>query len=256
METPRPTPSRRDLSGPGRPWILRCVKRIGHSRHAARTFLHLLVIPLTGGVLGKVIGGDPGFRPGLGIGIGLGVLLAVRTVRRRRRGDAWSASARAAGLKAIYSGHAPAIGLEGYRWTENLFGIEDDGVRILIGDRIAWYADYRAEAAIGTTKTHRPETADPVPEETFFALRVPGSLYERFALGRRKSLLEGSPGPSPDGRQGIVLQEWSHAHPAWRLEGEGDWLVGTRPNRVASPDELGDYVRLARELGHSLRTAP
>ena len=232
------------------------MKRIRFSRHAARTSLYLLVIPLTGGVLGKVFGGDPGFRPGLGFGIGLGVLLAVRTVLRRRRGDAWSASARAAGLKAIYSGHAPAIGLEGYRWTDNLFGIEEDGILLLVGDRMEWLAGYRAEAVIGTIDTHRPETADPVQEETFFALCVPGSLNGRFALGRRKSLLEVSRGPSPDGSQGVVLQDWSLAHPAWRLEGEGDWFVGTRPNRVASPDELGDYVRLARDLGRSLRAAP
>jgi hypothetical protein len=231
------------------------VKRISYSRHAARTFLCLAIIPLTGGVLGKVFGGDPGFRPGLGVGIGLGVLLAVRTVWRRRRGDAWSASARAAGLKAIYSGHAPAIGLEGYRWTDNLFGIEEDGLRLLVGDRMEWHAGYRADAAIGTIDTHRPETADPVQEETFFALCVPGSLNGRFALGRRKSLLEVSRGPSPDGGQGVVMQEWSAAHPAWRLEGEGDWFVGTRPNHVASAGELGDYVRLARELGRSLQSA-
>lgn len=231
------------------------MKQIRYSRHAARTVLCLFIIPLTGGVLGKVFGGDPGFGPGLGVGIGLGLLLAIRTVRRCRRGDAWSDSARAAGLKAIYSGHAPAIGLEGCRWTGNLHGIQEDGIRLLIGDRIEWYAGYRADAVIGTKETNRLESADPVPEETFFALCVPGSASGHFALGRRKSLFEGKPIPPPAGQRGVVLQEWVQANPAWRLEGEGDWVVGTRPNRVASPGELGDYVRLARELGRSLQSA-
>lgn len=240
----------------GVPGKLRPVKRIAYSRHAARAAALLFLVPLGCAFLGRVLGGESGTAIGGGIGISIGLLLAFRVLRRHRRGESWMASARTAGLKAIYSGHAPAIGLEGFRWTENLVGGTDDGIRLLVGDRLGWYAGYHADAVIGTWDTNRLQTADPVPEETFFALWIPGVRHGDFQLGRRKSLRGANRTTAPGEPDLSALHAWIREHPEWRLEGRDDLVVGTRPNHVASPEELGDYVRLARDLGRTLRPAP
>lgn len=229
------------------------LKRLDYSRHSARAFLTLFLPVIGASALGQALHPGPGAGYGVAGGCVLGCLIAYRLSRTRRRDEDWMKPARAAGLKAIYSGHAPAIGLEGFRSLENLVGGSADGVQLLVGDRMEWYADRSTKAALGTSETHRLETSAPHPEETFFALWIPGLRNQHFAMGKRKSLWSGDQPSPPDDAEGAALRTWVHAHPGWRLEGYDNLVVGTRPNHVASPEELGEYIRSAWELSRSLR---
>ncbi len=229
------------------------MKWLDYSRHSARAFL-VLVLPVLGAsALGQAVRPGSGAGYGAGVGCVVGCLIAYRLGRDRRRDEDWMKSARAAGLKAIYSGHAPAIGLEGFRSLDNLVGSSADGVQLLVGDRMEWYADHSTEAALGTWETNRLETSAPHPEETFFALWIPGLRNQPFALGQRKSLRSGNLSSPPDDEGGAALHAWIQAHPGWRLEGYDNLVVGTRPNQVASPEELGEYVQSAWDLSRSFR---
>jgi hypothetical protein len=228
------------------------VQLIDYSRHAARTFFAFLVCLLVPTAIGYALKSESGGGTGLLVGFVIFAVYALWFKRRYRRDDGWMKTARRLGLKAIYSGSAPTIGLDGFQTLQNVVGDTTDEVQLIVGDRMEWYADYRTETPLGWVETNSPQTSDTYPEETFFALWIPGLALDAFALGRRKSLFSPERRTEPAGEVGETLRAWVAGHPGWRLEGYDDLIVGTRPNRVAPQADLDAYISGARSLGRSV----
>lgn len=226
-----------------------------YSRHAARTFLALVLllgIPLA---IGQAV--QPG--RGAGIGAGLGVLLFSSYVGghlwRHRRGLAWVQAGRELGLRALYHRDSSDVPVPGFDLLGNLLEATIDGRRLVIGDRMEQFLVEHTSGSIGTVETYRTEVSNPIANETFVALWIPGLGEERFSVGKRSSLQGGDPIIFPTGNCGEALRNWLHAHPAWRVEGMGDVVAAWRPYHLAPTGSIGQWVEVGRSLGAALAAA-
>lgn len=224
------------------------MRRLEYSYQAARGFLAFLVIVGASAALGHVLNRDHGAVVGLLAG---GVLFFAYLVWRNwrlRRGDAWVEAGRRLGLRSIYSGHAPAIPLPGHEESLNQLAGTIGTASLVVADRNERFLQYHEDAAIGTWETGSPRISDPIPIETFLALEIPGVGEGYVRMGKRRSLWEGPGIPPPDGPTANILKSWLCQHPGWRVEGNGGWLVLSRPNQLARFDQLEVYVEIARSL--------
>lgn len=198
-----------------------------------------------------------GLAPGRGqaIGFAAGLLLFSCWLAwlkvARNRGDAWVRAGRSLGLRSLYSGHVPDLPIPGLEHPMEMLSGTLGSATLLIGDRGEQYLQYHTEAPIGTWETRSPEVSDPIPVETFAALRIPGLYLPPFRLGKRRSLFEGRETP-PEGPFAETLTSWSRSNPAWRLEGRADFLLICRPNRLARTGQLAEWVATVRSLAEAL----
>lgn len=231
------------------------MRRLDHSLHAARGFLAFLGLVGGGMALGHGLAPGRGQAIGFAVGLFLFASWLAWLKAARNRGDAWVQAGRTLGLRSLYSGHAPDFPIPGLEHPMELLSGTVGGATLLIGDRGEQYLQYHTEAPIGTWETGTPEVSDPIPVETFAALRIPGLDLPPFRLGKRRSLVEGLETP-PEGPFAEALASWSRSHPAWRLEGRADWICLCQPNRLARTGHLPHWVEAARSLGASLGLGP
>lgn len=231
------------------------MRRLDYSIHAARGFLAFLVLVGGGMALGHGLAPGRGQATGFFVGAFLFACWLAWLKASRNRGEAWVQAGRGLGLRSMYSGHAPEIPIPGYEHPMELLSGTIGAATVLVGDRGEQYLQYHTEAPIGTWETGSPEVSDPIPVETFVALRIPGLDQPPFRLGRRRSLVEGPEAP-PEGPWAEALESWSRANPAWRLEGRADWIVLGQPNRLARTRHLPEWIATARSLVDGVGAGP
>lgn len=229
-----------------------------YSHPAARFFLQVVVLVLGGAALGHFLA--PGIGAGVGSGIGIALLLVLigRDRYRRRRGEAWICAGRALGLKPLYSGHMPELPFTGLEEPANALGCEVPTGRLLIADRTERFLVVHRSSSAGDldfigTDDH---ISNPVLIETFVAVLVSGAELPTLEAGQPRGF--GSRGAESQlAALGLpLLADWLQRHPGWRIESTGEFLVASRPRKLATPDDLPELIEIARDLAERLAAHP